>query len=448
MLLSRLLLFVVSGAACSFAHSRDELRHTTAFFKTNMCRNWLSGRCLHPETCNHAHGMQELLFFRTIATQSGVRDFVKEKTTTRSLSAAEEGQKDQQGTQQLLQQAGPPAPAGTFQGAPQLSPAAAAMPHMVPGSISHTSTVQQQQRKTYSLEPLSGQLLETLTLQLQHHCTVETLIGRATGLRPQQLGRGDASAPAATPPALGLDQRRPRRNRARVRGAEQQQQQQDASVPFEGATARVHRNGLQLQQARGPTEAVAAALLQVLQATDQRVTTNPSGSRMPWGPGPTQQQQQQEAQQAAHYLSNTHREAAEYKSSVSRSDNSQAVKGPIKGALQQRPEVGHWDVESTGSTETVSSTAQMFEEGSRVSSREWLGAENLAELFSCEERSEQRQHRQVQQQQQRHQQQPPVLGAGQRMEAATPFDLHQLLAGAERQQPHDLKNDSPHVQPL
>nr|PIM03869.1 zinc finger (CCCH type) motif-containing protein [Toxoplasma gondii COUG] len=68
-----------NGDACSFAHSRNELRHTVAFYKTNMCRNWKAGACLHPETCNHAHGMYELLFFRSLAAGSGCRDFKKEE---------------------------------------------------------------------------------------------------------------------------------------------------------------------------------------------------------------------------------------------------------------------------------------------------------------------------------------------------------------------------------
>ncbi|KEP67403.1 UNVERIFIED_CONTAM: zinc finger (CCCH type) motif-containing protein [Hammondia hammondi] len=68
-----------NGDGCSFAHSRSELRHTVAFYKTNMCRNWKAGACLHPETCNHAHGMYELLFFRSLAAGSGCRDFRKEE---------------------------------------------------------------------------------------------------------------------------------------------------------------------------------------------------------------------------------------------------------------------------------------------------------------------------------------------------------------------------------
>lgn len=68
-----------SGASCTFAHSRRELRQTIDHYKTNMCRNWLQGRCSKPNTCNHAHGEQELLFYRRLAATRGCRNFTKEQ---------------------------------------------------------------------------------------------------------------------------------------------------------------------------------------------------------------------------------------------------------------------------------------------------------------------------------------------------------------------------------
>ncbi|PHJ24056.1 zinc finger (ccch type) motif-containing protein [Cystoisospora suis] len=79
------------GPSCSFAHSRDELRHTVTFYKTNMCRNWQAGECPHPDTCNHAHGVHELLFFRTLAAGAGCRDFKKEKEGRRRLLVGDDG---------------------------------------------------------------------------------------------------------------------------------------------------------------------------------------------------------------------------------------------------------------------------------------------------------------------------------------------------------------------
>ncbi|PHJ16210.1 zinc finger (ccch type) motif-containing protein, partial [Cystoisospora suis] len=67
------------GSACTFAHSRRELRQTIDHYKTNMCRNWLQGRCSKPNTCNHAHGEQELLFYRRLAATRGCRNFTKEQ---------------------------------------------------------------------------------------------------------------------------------------------------------------------------------------------------------------------------------------------------------------------------------------------------------------------------------------------------------------------------------
>ncbi|PFH35143.1 zinc finger (CCCH type) motif-containing protein [Besnoitia besnoiti] len=67
------------GAACTFAHSRGELRQTIDHYKTNMCRNWLQGRCSKPNTCNHAHGEQELSFYRRLAATRGCRNFSKEQ---------------------------------------------------------------------------------------------------------------------------------------------------------------------------------------------------------------------------------------------------------------------------------------------------------------------------------------------------------------------------------
>ncbi|KEP67566.1 UNVERIFIED_CONTAM: zinc finger (CCCH type) motif-containing protein [Hammondia hammondi] len=71
------------GDACTFAHSRGELRQTINHYKTNMCRNWLSGRCTKSNTCNHAHGEQELSFYRRLAATRGRRNFAEEQHCTR-----------------------------------------------------------------------------------------------------------------------------------------------------------------------------------------------------------------------------------------------------------------------------------------------------------------------------------------------------------------------------
>ncbi|CBZ54231.1 putative zinc finger (CCCH type) protein [Neospora caninum Liverpool] len=67
------------GAACTFAHWRGELRQTINHYKTNMCRNWQLGRCSKPNTCNHAHGEEELSFYRRLAATRGCRNFTKEQ---------------------------------------------------------------------------------------------------------------------------------------------------------------------------------------------------------------------------------------------------------------------------------------------------------------------------------------------------------------------------------
>nr|PIM04057.1 zinc finger (CCCH type) motif-containing protein [Toxoplasma gondii COUG] len=71
------------GDACTFAHSRGELRQTINHYKTNMCRNWLSGRCTKSNTCNHAHGEQELSFYRRLAATTGRRNFTEEQQCPR-----------------------------------------------------------------------------------------------------------------------------------------------------------------------------------------------------------------------------------------------------------------------------------------------------------------------------------------------------------------------------
>lgn len=61
------------------------------FYKTNMCRSWQAGECPHPDTCNHAHGVHELLFFRTLAAGAGCRDFKKEKEGRKRLLPGDDG---------------------------------------------------------------------------------------------------------------------------------------------------------------------------------------------------------------------------------------------------------------------------------------------------------------------------------------------------------------------
>ncbi|KAL8272434.1 hypothetical protein Esti_003724 [Eimeria stiedai] len=66
------------GEGCRFAHSKAEIRHTTNMYKTNMCLKWIRGKCKKELQCNHAHGHQELKYYRSLAMASGARDFARE----------------------------------------------------------------------------------------------------------------------------------------------------------------------------------------------------------------------------------------------------------------------------------------------------------------------------------------------------------------------------------
>ncbi|PFH38174.1 zinc finger (CCCH type) motif-containing protein [Besnoitia besnoiti] len=66
------------GEPCRFAHSKAEIRHTSNMFKTNMCLKWNRGKCKAGADCNHAHGEEELRFYRFLAYTNGTRDFRSE----------------------------------------------------------------------------------------------------------------------------------------------------------------------------------------------------------------------------------------------------------------------------------------------------------------------------------------------------------------------------------
>ncbi|KAL8438783.1 hypothetical protein Efla_004626 [Eimeria flavescens] len=70
------------GDSCRFAHSKAEIRHTSNMFKTNMCLKWIRGKCKKELQCNHAHGHQELKYYRSLAMASGSRDFFRESEAT------------------------------------------------------------------------------------------------------------------------------------------------------------------------------------------------------------------------------------------------------------------------------------------------------------------------------------------------------------------------------
>lgn len=72
------------GEVCRFAHSKAEIRHTSNMFKTNMCLKWIRGKCKKDLQCNHAHGHQELKYYRSLAMASGSRDFARESEATLS----------------------------------------------------------------------------------------------------------------------------------------------------------------------------------------------------------------------------------------------------------------------------------------------------------------------------------------------------------------------------
>lgn len=74
----------VRGEICRFAHNKAEIRHTSNMFKTNMCLKWIRGKCKKDLQCNHAHGHQELKYYRSLAMASGSRDFARESEATMS----------------------------------------------------------------------------------------------------------------------------------------------------------------------------------------------------------------------------------------------------------------------------------------------------------------------------------------------------------------------------
>ncbi|XP_026193506.1 uncharacterized protein LOC34617666 [Cyclospora cayetanensis] len=296
------------GHRCSFAHSREELRHTSAFFKTNICRNWLVGRCLHPETCNHAHGIRELLFFRTLATQSGVRDFLKETTTSRSpkIGAKQEldGFEEQQQLLVLLQQLQQAESRATHLAGHQRPPAPPFSALLEASGIKegHAFTTEQDEQLLQprcSSDGLSERLLQTLLQRLQRHQTTGNLPFRPARVcsekQPENYGLSDEAEAAAAPADESL---------ATQCGVFQQ-------IP--------------IQQ-------------------------SPSEIRL-------------------------HRETAA-NPELMKGHSTGLLKGPLLSPLhQQHSKVRHWELESTGSTETVSS-AQMVEEPIGLSSTEWVPATN------------------------------------------------------------------------
>eukprot|EP01069_Polyplicarium_translucidae_P002480 Polyplicarium_translucidae@DN2042_c0_g1_i1.p1 len=48
-----------AGEDCPFAHGLEELRATSGFYKTQMCKFWLAGHCPSDTLCRHAHGEAE-----------------------------------------------------------------------------------------------------------------------------------------------------------------------------------------------------------------------------------------------------------------------------------------------------------------------------------------------------------------------------------------------------
>ena len=48
------------GEKCSYAHGEKELRNTDQFYKTSMCRAFMTGNCPKGELCRFAHGADEL----------------------------------------------------------------------------------------------------------------------------------------------------------------------------------------------------------------------------------------------------------------------------------------------------------------------------------------------------------------------------------------------------
>ncbi|PHJ25269.1 zinc finger (ccch type) motif-containing protein [Cystoisospora suis] len=98
-----------NGEQCRFAHSKAEIRHTANMFKTNMCLKWNRGKCKAGEGCNHAHGEEELRFYRLLAHANGSRDFRSEAEAgaLRALKgAADQSKGGQQRLQALLQAVG------------------------------------------------------------------------------------------------------------------------------------------------------------------------------------------------------------------------------------------------------------------------------------------------------------------------------------------------------
>eukprot|EP00919_Chromeraceae_sp_WS-2016_P025983 GHVR01061422.1.p1 GENE.GHVR01061422.1~~GHVR01061422.1.p1 ORF type:complete len:172 (+),score=45.46 GHVR01061422.1:242-757(+) len=49
-----------SSEVCKYAHGNVELRATTDYFKTAICRFWSVGSCPQGMSCRHAHGTHDL----------------------------------------------------------------------------------------------------------------------------------------------------------------------------------------------------------------------------------------------------------------------------------------------------------------------------------------------------------------------------------------------------
>ncbi|XP_022590852.2 uncharacterized protein LOC34622502 [Cyclospora cayetanensis] len=79
------------GEVCRFAHNNSEIRHTSNMFKTNMCLKWIRGKCKKDAQCSHAHGHQELKYYRSLAMASGSRDFARESEATFSRRRKQNG---------------------------------------------------------------------------------------------------------------------------------------------------------------------------------------------------------------------------------------------------------------------------------------------------------------------------------------------------------------------
>jgi len=53
------------GDDCLFAHSKSELQHGPDLYKTQICKDFMNGKCKHAD-CSFAHGVEELQPFPTL----------------------------------------------------------------------------------------------------------------------------------------------------------------------------------------------------------------------------------------------------------------------------------------------------------------------------------------------------------------------------------------------